>query len=276
MRIRTTGLESAKRICLAAIFAFGLMITAASTSDAGLPCEIYVCALDKKCSVGGSEPQDSCTALAGEEVTYSYHVNSMGHPIGVWDDKLGSIGVTDSVITKTTTLSESTTNWATVSEYTSDGCYCLGGIGTDSVTVTVLTPTPTATATPDTTPTPTATHTPVPTPTPNLCAQTWPVTQIVTLAKGQSPTNNAKLTHTITGHIIDPGSLASTAHRIEVCSRTPVYTIVTDATGIPTNTAGGRFACNATGCRGVVNVIEKYRSISADGRNKDSITFIPR
>jgi hypothetical protein len=391
VRIRATGPDSAARAFLTAILAFGLTLTAASTSDAGIACEIYVCDLDKKCSVGGSEPQDSCTAVAGEEVTYSYHVNVMGgRSIGVWDDKLGVIGTTDSVITKTTTLTETTTNRAETDYYTSDSCYCLGGIGADTVTVTVLTPTPSAT--PTATPTPNPSHTPtytptatptftpepceiwgcrldkkcsvggsepqdsctaspgeevtyiyqvwaggysigvwddklgdlgttdsvitktttltetttnwatldsgvngcpcmdgvltdtvtvtVPTPTPtatpNPCTLTWPTTMSATIAKGQSPTNNAKITHLVTGNIIDPGSLGSTAHRIEVCSGTLVTTSVTDTTGIPSNTAGGSLSCNSAGCTGVVTVTEKYQSISADGRDKDSITFIPK
>jgi hypothetical protein len=226
-------------------------------------CEIYQCSLDKKCSVRGSEPQDSCTAIAGEEVTYSYHVTvAGGRSIGVWDDKLGSIGTTNSVITKTTTLTETTTNWATVTEYTPDGCICMVGPGSDTVTVTVLTPTPTPTATP--------------TPVPNPCTAAWPVAQIATTAKGQSPTNNAKVTHLVTGNLVDPGSLSSTAHRIEVCSGTLVTAIVIDATGTPSNTAGGHLMCDSAGCTGVVNVTEKYQSISADGRDKDSITFIPK
>ncbi len=289
MRIRIAGLVSTKRTPLAVMLAFGLATTAASTSNAGLPCEIYVCSLDKKCSVGGSEPQDSCTAFAGEEVTYSYHVGVMGgRSIAVWDDKLGWIGSTSDVITKTTTLTETTTNWATTSEYTSDGCYCLGGVGEDTVTVTVLTSTPTPTATPAATPTwtPTATPTATPTSTPtsmptatptqNLCHELWPATLIVTAGKGQSPTNNEKITHLVAGNIIDPGSLNSSAHRIEVCSGTLVTATVADTTGTPSNTAGGSLACNSAGCTGVVNVTEKYQSISADGRDKDSITFIPK
>jgi hypothetical protein len=117
---------------------------------------------------------------------------------------------------------------------------------------------------------------PTPTPTPVMCAATWPETTIFTAAKGQSPTNNAKVSHAITGHIIDPGSLRDTAHRIEVCAGTQVTSTVTDTTGIPTNTAAGGLLCTPGACSGVVDVTEKYQSISQDGRDKDSITFIPK
>jgi hypothetical protein len=277
VRIRTARPDSAKRIPLAAILAFGLTITAAPTSDAGVLCEIYTCDVDVKCAVGvGALPQDSCTAYAGEEAWYLYYVSVTGdRSIAVWDDQFGWIGSTNDVIIKTTTITETTTNRATVSEYTSDGCYCLGGVGDDTVTVTVVSGTPFPT--PTMTPTPTLTPTPTPTPpSQDTCIGIWPATMITTMAKGQSPTNNAKVIHTVAGHIIDPGSLSSTAHRIEVCSGTLVTTTVIDSTGTPSNTAGGNLSCHTSRCIGVVNVTEKYQSISADGRDKDSITFIPK
>jgi hypothetical protein len=136
------------------------------------------------------------------------------------------------------------------------------------------TPSASPTATPAATATPTAT--PLPTPAPMMCATTWPETTIVTIAKGQSPTNNAKVSHEITGHIIDPGSLRDTAHRIEVCAGTEVTSTITDATGRPKNSADGGLVCTSGACSGVVDVKEKYQSISNDGRDKDSITFIPK
>jgi hypothetical protein len=104
----------------------------------------------------------------------------------------------------------------------------------------------------------------------------WPELEIRTDGKGQSPTNNLRLRHRVTGHIIDPASLGVTAHRIEVCAGTQVTTIVTDANGTPTNTARGSLSCDAAGCSGTVNVTEKYQSVSENGRDKDSITFIPK
>jgi hypothetical protein len=85
-----------------------------------------------------------------------------------------------------------------------------------------------------------------------------------------------KLLHTIEGHIIDPGSLRETAHRVPVCAGTEVVSTVTDTTGTPTNTASGSLACTPGGCAGVVNETEKYQSVSRDGRDKDSITFLAK
>ena len=214
--------------------------------------------------------QDSCVISAGEEVTYHYQVFLEGGDalVEVEDDKLGVIGQSSGqTLTRTATITETTTNNAEMTLIDIEpGCICLVWEPYDSVTVTVSDPTPTATAT----------STPVPTPTPVSCAATWPETQIVTIAKGQSPTNNAKVAHTIRGHIIDPASLGDTAHRIPVCEGTRVTSAVADATGSPTNTAGGSLECDAGGCSGVVNVTEKYQSISADGRDKDSITLLPK
>jgi hypothetical protein len=236
------------------------------------------CKLDKKCSVGGAAFQDSCVANAGDEVTYQYQVHLDGGYalVEVYDDKLGVIGQSSGeYLTRTTTLTETTTNNASMELLEIDpACICVVFDAYDAVTVTVVSPTPTPTPTLPPTPTPTAT--PVPTPTPTSCSAAWPETQIITMAKGQSPSNNPKVTHAITGHIIDPGSLSQTAHRIQVCEGTRVTSLVTDTTGSPTNTASGSLLCTAGACWGNVDVTEKYQSISADGRDKDSITFIPK
>lgn len=103
------------------------------------------CKIDKKCSVGGSEPQDSCTADPGEEVTYTYDViEGCGLVI---DDKLGVIGEwKGQTLSRTTTLTETTTNRVFID---AADCVCLN-TNNESVTVTVrtLTPTPTPTPTP--------------------------------------------------------------------------------------------------------------------------------
>jgi len=273
MQIRPAGLDSTIRTILAAALALGLTTLTVFASHAGPPpsCDMG-CSLDKKCSVGGSGLQDSCVAAVGEEVTYHYLVELFGGYalVEVEDDKLGVIGQSSGeTLTRTTTLTETTTNDATMTLIEIEpGCVCVGFDDFDQVTVAISSTTPT--------PTPTATPTPLPTDTPILCSAMWPETAIVTAAKGQSPTNNAKVSHEITGHIIDPGSLRDTAHRIDVCSGTRVTSTVTDATGSPTNTAGGGLLCTTGGCSGVVDVKEKYQSISQDGRDRDSITFIPK
>jgi len=47
----------------------------------------------------------------------------------------------------------------------------------------------------------------------------------------------------IFGHIVDPGSLKDSAHRIPVCAGTEVTIVVTDTTGTPINTSGGNLSC---------------------------------
>jgi hypothetical protein len=100
------------------------------------------------------------------------------------------------------------------------------------------------------------------------------VSTITTIGKGQSPTNNPKVSHSITGNIQNPASLGSTAHRIPVCSGTSVTVVVSDSSGSPTNTADGNLSCNASGCSGEVNGTEKYKSVSEDGSDTDRMTFI--
>jgi hypothetical protein len=103
----------------------------------------------------------------------------------------------------------------------------------------------------------------------------WPVVTVVTIGKGQSPSNNPKVVHSILGNIVDPGSLKETAHRIPVCEGTEVNIVVTDTTGTPINSADGSLTCNSAGCSGVVTVTEKYKSVSSDGKDTDRMTLLP-
>ncbi len=104
----------------------------------------------------------------------------------------------------------------------------------------------------------------------------WGVATINTIGKGQSPTNNPKLSHRITGNIVDPGSLGETAHRIPVCAGTEVTIVVTDSSGnSPVITADGSLSCDSMGCTGVVNVTEKYKAVSTDGKDTDRMTLLP-
>jgi hypothetical protein len=85
--------------------------------------------------------------------------------------------------------------------------------------------------------------------------------------------------HLITGHIIGgKGAFGTTAHRIPVCAGTTVSIVVTDSTnpGGATNTAGGSLVCDADGCSGSVNVTEKYKSVSSDGKDTDRMTLLPK
>jgi hypothetical protein len=132
------------------------------------------------------------------------------------------------------------------------------------------------TATPVTATPPIATATPATqTPEPG-CTGVWGVSTITTIGKGQSPTNNPKVSHTITGNIIDPSSLGDTAHRIPVCAGSQVSVDVADFTGTPINTASGSLTCNSSGCFGTVNATEKYESVSSDGKDKDRMTLLPQ
>ena len=101
---------------------------------------------------------------------------------------------------------------------------------------------------------------------------------IMTLGKGQSPSNNAKVVNSITGNIVDPDSLGDTAHRIPVCSGTRVDVAVTETTGTPALTANSS-GISCTGCACVVETIsarEKYVARSSDGKDTDRMTLMPQ
>jgi hypothetical protein len=103
---------------------------------------------------------------------------------------------------------------------------------------------------------------------------------ITTIAKGQSAANNVKVSHFIVGNIVDPLSVcpengACTAHRIPVCAGTGVTIAVTGSTD-NTNIGKGAIACDAAGCSvDAVNVTEKYKSVSADGKDTDRVSLLP-
>jgi len=129
-------------------------------------------------------------------------------------------------------------------------------------------------------PTPTGTPTATPTAPPSACEAAWPVDSLVTIAKGQSAANNVKVSHLITGNIVDPASVCSgdgacTAHRIPVCAGTEVSIAVTGSVD-NTNIGKGSISCNAAGCSvGAISVTEKYKSVSADGKDTDRVTLLP-
>jgi hypothetical protein len=117
----------------------------------------------------------------------------------------------------------------------------------------------------------------VPTPTPApTCEDLFPVVTVHTMGKGQSPSNNPKVFHWVTGHIQNPGALGDTAHRIPVCPGTSVIVQVADQGGLAINTANSaNITCDDVGC--FVNNIqatEKYISRSQDGSDTDRMSLI--
>lgn len=113
---------------------------------------------------------------------------------------------------------------------------------------------------------------------PAPCDEVNPVTTINTLAKGQSPTNNAKVSTAVTGNIVGAGALGSTDNRISVCAGTTVTTVITDTTGTATVTktspgvvCGGGPACTIAG----ITATERYTVRSFDGTDTDTLTFLP-
>jgi len=92
--------------------------------------------------------------------------------------------------------------------------------------------------------------------------------------------NNAKVSHAITGNIVDPTALGPKAIRIRICEGTAVSILVTDLGGGPTitaNTAGiTGISCNASCTATVASLtgIEKYTAVSADGKDTDRVTLL--
>jgi hypothetical protein len=198
-------------------------------------CDAF-CSLDKKCSVGGGEPQDSCVARSGDQVTYHYAVEVFGGSAVVIDDKLGVIGTTPSgTLTKTTTISETTTNnaWLEVAD-----CFCIAGEGHDTVTVTVSTPTPGG---------PTATPTAIPT--------------VPSYSIANAPSDVQAGAEFTVDLILDLGSYSSIGHEVSV-SFTPGVLVATDAIelGAPPYqfhlTPGVRNIDNAAG------VVEQFEAVT--------------
>jgi hypothetical protein len=212
----------------------------------------------------------------GDEVTYIYTVGPLTNSdvvVSVTDDKLGVVAsnlvvpsLQTAEATATTMIFETTTNVAWVVAVASE--FCEPWASADSATVTVAFG-PTPTSTPTATPTPTATAEPT-------CTDHWLPTMICTIGKGQSPSNNAKVSMCVTGNIVDPAALRDTAHRIPVCAGSEVDVRITDVTGIPSVSASGTLSCSSAGCSGVVQSTEKFTATSADGKDVDRMTFIPK
>lgn len=136
--------------------------------------------------------------------------------------------------------------------------------------------TPVDTATPTSTRTPTPTNTPTNTPT--TCEARWPVTTIATFGKGRNVANNTKVSHAITGNIVNPGSYGPTSSKIALCAGTSVSVVVTDTTGTPAVTADSPgIQCAPSGCSVVsLTAMERYIAVSSDGTDIDRISLLAR
>jgi hypothetical protein len=118
---------------------------------------------------------------------------------------------------------------------------------------------------------------------PEGCEFDWPVDTVTTIAKGQSATQNAKIKHDITGHIVGgAGAYGDTAHRIKICANTEVDIVITcSIEGCPeegpfiTKQVGGDF-CTGAGC--TVPLAEKFKYVvtTQDGKDTDAVTLLPQ
>jgi hypothetical protein len=118
---------------------------------------------------------------------------------------------------------------------------------------------------------------------PPTCEELWPEITVETIAKGQSPSQNPKLSHAVTGHVIGGAeALKDTAHRIKFCEGSSVTSMISDSTGGGTQlisassgmnceSFGGMFSCSVDS----LMETEKYKVRSEDGKDTDSITMIP-
>ncbi|UCE86041.1 MAG: hypothetical protein JSU66_17230 [Deltaproteobacteria bacterium] len=118
---------------------------------------------------------------------------------------------------------------------------------------------------------------------PEGCEFDWPVITIPTIAKGQSASQNAKVSHEVTGHIVGgAAAYGDTAHRIKICADTQVDIVITcSPEGCPeggpfiTKQVGGDF-CTGAGC--TVPLADKFKYVvtSGDGKDTDAVTLLPQ
>jgi hypothetical protein len=83
------------------------------------------------------------------------------------------------------------------------------------------------------------------------------------------------------GNIINAQLLKTNATRIPVCEGTEVSIFTFDTTGEPSNTisgsVGGGISCDSSGCTvASIQGTVKYVSRSADGKDTDRITILPK
>ena len=106
-----------------------------------------------------------------------------------------------------------------------------------------------------------------------VCIWDWPSTTVNTLAKGQSATNNQKVSHEITGNAVGgDAAYGPTAHRIKLCWGTAISINIT---GAGTTVTGDCDTTNCTIAAVDFTATQKYQVVSADEKDTDRITLIP-
>jgi hypothetical protein len=101
------------------------------------------------------------------------------------------------------------------------------------------------------------------------------VITVITTGGTGNASNDFKVKHFITGNVVDPNELKSSASKIEVCRGTNVSIAIVDDTGTPTvveNSLG--ISCTSGGCT-ILDIQSKqqYRAFSEAGDDKDRITI---
>jgi dipeptidyl aminopeptidase/acylaminoacyl peptidase len=101
----------------------------------------------------------------------------------------------------------------------------------------------------------------------------------VTIGGGQSAANNAKVTTTVFGNIL---TAQSSGTRIAVCAGTTVTTVSSDTTPGAANVT--KVSPGVTDCGGAdatctiaaLSSTQKFTVKSADGKDTDTLTFLPQ
>jgi hypothetical protein len=116
-------------------------------------------------------------------------------------------------------------------------------------------------------------------PIPDACLDAWPEDTVETIGGGQSPTNNPKVSQSITGNIVGGAeAYGEKASRIKICAGSFVTIVINDSTGTPTVTElSPGIGCGAGGCSVIsLTATEKYKVKSNDGKDTDRITLLPQ
>lgn len=109
------------------------------------------------------------------------------------------------------------------------------------------------------------------------CAVDNPVTTVCTSGGQGSPEDNLKVTHCLTGNIINPFDVMHNAPRVSVCVGSSLSVTVSDATGTPKTTikSGPLETNGSTTVSGVITERSSFESVSSDGKDTDRMTIDP-